>query len=61
MNFEEEPYIYYVRCKNHPSLAIQANSKEEYKAMLDDFRAENDIKIIDVEVMTVAEYKRRYK
>ena len=58
----DEPYIYYVRCNNHPNLAIQANSREEYKGMLDDYKSEvGNLDIVEVEIMTVEEYKRRYK
>lgn len=30
----DEPYIYYVRCNNHPNLAIQANSRRSIRVCL---------------------------
>jgi hypothetical protein len=58
---DNEPYIYYVKCKGHPNLAIQACSREEYRKVLADFKKDTDLKITEVEILSVEDYKRKYR
>ena len=57
----DDTMVYYVRNSNGPNFAIQANSTEEYKAILADCRKEfPDMKFAGVEVLTPNEYKHLY-
>ena len=58
---DNEPYIYCVKCKGHPNLAIQACSREEYRKVLADFKKDTDLKITEVEILSVEDYKRKYR
>lgn len=59
----EDTLIYYVitESKESPNLAIQANSHEEYKSILQDYLGQYPgIKVKTTKVMTPSEYKRLY-
>ena len=60
---DEETMIYLVKPQGSgPLLAIQANSVEEYQAMMAECRKDYPtVKFSTPEVMTPSEYKRRYK
>jgi hypothetical protein len=60
---DEELMIFLVKPQgNGPMLAIQANSVEEYQAMMAECRKDYPtVKFSTPEVMTPSEYKRRYK
>lgn len=59
----EETLIYYVTTESRetPNLAIQANSHEEYKSILQDYLEQYPgIKVKSTKVMTPSEYKSIY-
>lgn len=53
--------VYYVRNSGGPNFAIQANSNEEYKAILYEcYKDFPEAKFLRVEVLTPTDYKRLY-
>ena len=53
--------VYYVRNVGGPNFAIQANSREEYKAILHEcYKDYPEAKFSRVEVMTPSEYRHLY-
>jgi hypothetical protein len=58
---EDETMVYYVRNIGGPNFAIQANSREEYRAILHEcYKDYPEAKFSRVEVMTPSEYRHLY-